>query len=92
MHRAPDRPQKKFEHLRLFGYLIGRMKKLIALLGVVAVSFALQAGDSGCTKDQAACNKAQSACPASQAKKSGPAGAKDVAKKPVQSPKAGGQS
>ncbi|MCX7865953.1 hypothetical protein [Limisphaera sp. VF-2] len=68
------------------------MKKLIALLGVVAVSFALQAGDTGCTKNQAACNKAQSACPASQAKKSCPAGAKDVAKKPVQSPKAGGQS
>jgi hypothetical protein len=68
------------------------MKKLIALLGVVAVAFAVQAGGSGCTKDQAACNKAQSTCTASQAKKSCPAGAKDVAKKPVQSPKAGGQS
>ncbi len=84
--------QKKFEQSANCCYLIQRMKKLIALLGVVAVAFAVQAGGSGCTKDQAACNKAQSTCTASQAKKSCPAGAKDVAKKPVQSPKAGGQS
>jgi len=67
------------------------MKKLIALLAVVAVAFAVQAGDAG-AKDKAACEKAKSACPAAQAKKSCCPAAKDVAKKPVQSPKAGGQS
>jgi hypothetical protein len=68
-----------------------RMKKLIALLAVAAVALAAQAGDTGCAKDK-------SACPAMQAKQSccpaGKDGAKnkDMAKKPVQSPKAGGQS
>jgi hypothetical protein len=62
-----------------------RMKKLIALLAVAAVALAAQAGDTGCAKDK-------SACPASQAKKSCCPAGKDVAKKPVQSPKAGGQS
>ncbi len=75
------------------------MKKLILLLSVVAVAFALQAGDSTCPKDKAACDKAKTAscdkakagCPASADAKKGccPASgvAKDTAKKPVKSPK-----
>ena len=35
------------------------MKKLVILLSVVAVSFALQAGDGACSKDKAACDKAK---------------------------------
>lgn len=73
------------------------MKKLILLFSVVAVAFALQAGDASCPKDKAACGKAKSAacdkakggCP-SQAEAKGccPSGAaKDTAKKPVKSPK-----
>lgn len=37
------------------------MKKLVLLLSVVAVSFALQAGDSACPKDKAACDKSKAA-------------------------------
>lgn len=36
------------------------MKKLIILLSVVAVSFAVQAGE-GCAKDKAACSKEKAA-------------------------------
>ncbi len=37
------------------------MKKLALLLSVVAVSFALQAGDNTCPKDKTACDKAKAA-------------------------------
>lgn len=37
------------------------MKKLVLLLSVVVVSFALQAGDSTCPKDKAACDKSKAA-------------------------------
>jgi hypothetical protein len=44
------------------------MKKLIILLSVVAVSFAVQAGE-GCAKDKAACSKEKAAA-CDKAKKS----------------------
>lgn len=76
------------------------MKKLILLLSVMAVSFALQAGESTCPKDKtacdkskaAACEKAKSGCSASaEAKSCCPktGTAKETAKKPVKSPKYG---
>lgn len=79
------------------------MKKLVLLLSVIAVSFALQAGNAACPKDKAACGKAKAGtcekakagCPASaEAKKSCcPAGAaKETATKPLKSPKAKGNS
>jgi hypothetical protein len=37
------------------------MKKLILLFSIVAVSFALQAGDNTCQKDKAACGKDKAA-------------------------------
>lgn len=74
------------------------MKKLVLLLSVVAVSFALQAGDSACPKDKAACDKAKAAaCDKAKAanceKAKGEAkgccpAAKEAAKKPAPSPKA----
>ena len=42
-------------------YLMRTMKKLVLLLSVVAVSFALQAGDGACSKDKAACDKSKAA-------------------------------
>ena len=102
--RGDDSGQKeRFEHWGRWCYLTRTMKKLVLLLSVVAVSFALQAGDSTCPKDKAACDKAKAAacdkakagCPASAEAKKGccPAGAaKETAKKPVQSPKAKGNS
>ena len=35
------------------------MRKLVILLSVVAVSFALQAGDGACSKDKSACSKSK---------------------------------
>jgi hypothetical protein len=35
------------------------MKKIVLLLSVVAVSFALQAGDQACPKGKGACDKAK---------------------------------
>jgi hypothetical protein len=51
------------EQDREWCYLIATMKKLILLFSVVAVAFALQAGDdSSCSKDKkAACDKAKAA-------------------------------
>lgn len=44
-------------------YLLSTMKKIVLLLSVVAVSYALQAGDGDCQKSQAACAKTKtSAC------------------------------
>ena len=37
------------------------MRKLVLLLSVVAVSFALQAGDGDCPKSKAACGKSKAA-------------------------------
>jgi hypothetical protein len=78
------------------------MKKLILLLSVMAVSFALQAGDSTCPKEKAACDKAKAACcdkaksgcPKGEAKGCCPAKADKQAsdKKPAQSPKAAGEA
>ncbi|HSA12137.1 MAG TPA: hypothetical protein P5205_17380 [Candidatus Paceibacterota bacterium] len=77
------------------------MKKLVILLSVVAVSFALQAGDGTCSKDKTACNKSKTATGekikvgtcnkgTAEAKGSCPASKKagEAASKPVQSPKA----
>jgi hypothetical protein len=76
------------------------MKKLVLLLSVVAVSFALQAGDGACSKDKAACDKAKVAacdkvkvgtCTKATAEAKGccPAAkqAQEAAKKPAPSPK-----
>jgi hypothetical protein len=76
------------------------MKKLVVLLSVVAMSFALQAGDGDCPK-KATCDKAKAAtcekakagkCDKAEAEAKGscPAAknAQDGAKKPVVSPKA----
>jgi len=76
------------------------MKKLVLLLSVVAVSFALQAGDGACSKDKAACDKSKAAacekvkvgtCTKATAEAKGccPAGkkAEEAAKKPAPSPK-----
>ncbi len=38
-------------------YLLSIMKRIVLLLSVVAVSYALQAGDGDCQKNQAACAK-----------------------------------
>lgn len=83
-------------------YLIAIMKKLILLLSVVAVSFALQAGDSTCPKEKAACDKAKAAacdkskaaccdkakagCPASAEAKKGCCPAGGVAKDTAKKP------
>ena len=40
---------------------MGHMKKIVILLSVVAVSFALQADDGACSKDKAACDKSKAA-------------------------------
>ena len=78
------------------------MKKIVLLFSVVAVAFALQAGDACCPKDKAACNKGTAAacdkakgggCAKANAKGCCPAGAaKDTAKKPIKSPKDSGAS
>ena len=81
-------------------YLMRIMRKLVLLLSVVAVSFALQAGDGACTKNKAACDKSKAAacdkskagaCEKSkvEAKGSCPASkvAQEAAKKPAPSPK-----
>lgn len=83
-------------------YLIRTMKKMIALFSVVAVAFALQAGEAACSKDKAACDKKKAAgCPAKAEVKGccpskGDCSAKvakaDGAKKPVKSPKAAGEA
>ena len=80
------------------------MKKLVLLLSVLAVSFALQAGAGICPKDKAACDKAKAAacdkakagacCAKAKAEAAkgccpGAAAAKETAKQPVKSPKAG---
>ena len=41
---------------------MGNMKKLVLLFSVVAVAFALQAGDSPSPKDKAAGDKGKAAC------------------------------
>lgn len=77
------------------------MKKLVSLLSVVAVSYALQAGDSACSKNKTACDKSKAAASekvkvgvctktAAEAKGCCPAGktAQGAAKKPAPSPKA----
>ena len=76
------------------------MNKLVLLLGAVAVSFALQAGDGDCPKNKAACDKAKApacakakagTCDKSKAEANAccPAAkkAEAAAKKPVASPK-----
>ena len=76
------------------------MTKLVLLLSVVAVSYALQAGDGACTKDKAACDKAKAAgcekakagtCDKAKAEAKGccPAAkkAEEAAKQPAPSPK-----
>ena len=42
-------------------YLLSTMKKIVLLLSVVAVSYALQAGDGDCQKNQGACTKTKTA-------------------------------
>ena len=77
------------------------MKKLVLLLSVVAVSFALQAGDGDCPMKKAACDKAKAtgcekakagSCDKAEAEGKGccPAAkkAQEAAKKPIPSPKA----
>jgi hypothetical protein len=77
------------------------MKKLVLLLSVVALSYALQAGDSDCPKNKAACDKTKAAtcekvktgtCDKAKAEAKGccPAAKKveEAAKKPLASPKA----
>ena len=77
------------------------MKKLVMLLSVVAVSYALQAGDGACSKNKAACDKSKAAacekakagtCDKATANAKGccPAAkkAEEAAKKPAPSPKA----
>lgn len=71
---------------------MGYMKKLVILLGVVAVSFALQAGDGVCSKNKAACGKSKvAACEKSKAGTKGSCTAgkalEEAAKKPAPSPK-----
>ena len=56
-----ERTAEKFEQSVVPCYLTRTMKKLILLLSVVAVSFALQAGDSTCPKEKAACDKSKAA-------------------------------
>ena len=81
-------------------YLMRIMRKLLLLLSVVAVSFALQAGDGTCAKNKAACDKSKTAARAKsqaaacekgkvEAKGSCPASkvAQEAAKKPAPSPK-----
>ena len=68
------------------------MKKLVLLLSVVAVSFALQAGDGACAKNKAACDKSKAAAcekGKGEAKGSDAASktAQEAAKKPAPSPK-----
>ena len=76
------------------------MKRIVILLSVVAVSYALQAGDGACSKDKAACDKSKvAACEkvkvgsctkaSADAKGSCPAAkqAEEAAKKPAPSPK-----
>ena len=76
------------------------MKKLVLLLSVVAVSYALQAGDGACSKDKAACDKSKAAAgekvktgtcdkATAETKASCPSAkqAEAAAKKPVRSPK-----
>ena len=76
------------------------MRKLVLLLSVVAVSFALQAGDGDCPKNKAACDKSKpAACEKTKAgladkgkadtKACCPAAnkAEAAAKKPVANPK-----
>jgi hypothetical protein len=68
------------------------MKKLVLLLSVVAVSYALQAGDGACSKDKAACEKSKGVAlekAKADGKESCAAGKKveETAKKPVASPK-----
>jgi hypothetical protein len=55
------RDEEKFEHPCVPCYLTRTMKKLILLLSVVAVSFALQAGENACPNDKAACDKSKAA-------------------------------
>ena len=76
------------------------MKKLLLLLSVVAVSFALQAGDGDCPMKKAGCDKAKAAgcektkvgtCEKGKGEGKGccPASkkAEEAAKKPISSPK-----
>ncbi len=68
------------------------MKKLVILLSVVAVSFALQAGDGTCSKNKAACDKSKAAaCEKGKAEAKGSSSAsktaEEAAKKPAPSPK-----
>ena len=70
-------------------YLMEIMRKLVILLSVVAVSFALQAGDGACSKNKAACGKSKTA--AGEKAKTGTCDkakkAEEAAKKPAPSPK-----
>ena len=81
-------------------YLIDNMKTIVLLLSVVAVAFALQAGDGACSKDKAACDKSKAAacekakagtCDKATAEAKGccPAAkkAEEAAKKPAPTPK-----
>ena len=76
------------------------MKKLVLLLSVMAVSFALQAGDGACSKNKAACDKSKVAAGekvkvgtcakgTAEAKAACPATkkAEEAAKQPAPSPK-----
>jgi hypothetical protein len=68
------------------------MKKLVILLSVVAVSFAVQAGDGACSKNKGTCDKSKAAAcekGKAEAKGSCTAGktAEEAAKKPAPSPK-----
>ena len=100
MREEALRLKNKIEPGRVSCYLIRTMKKLVLLLGVVTVSFGLQAGGDACSKDKATCDKSKAAaCVKAQAgtcdkakaeaKACCPAAkaAQEAAKKPAPSPK-----
>ena len=68
------------------------MKILVILLSVVAVTYALQAGDGTCSKNKAACDKSKAAaCEKSKAEAKSTCtpgkAAQEAAKKPAPTPK-----